>query len=194
MPAMIWPGQAYRRLHGDRTTTCFEAANDYRSVVPGDNMPGARPAKLCLALIADLSHHVRQSVVDREVSRAERIGSGNFFGCKFVGGFAALAWAAAPEAGDLIRTARRHLDHGPRSAMAGPMAFYNVITVSRSWSTASSSSSTPMRFRRWQQRDSRGRCTVRPRPTPTRFVKQFRTVPRPPTSRDRRDLNSRSAG
>jgi len=93
-------------FNGDQNDDTYFAAENYDftgSVVPGDNMPAALPGETLPRTNCGFAGIMfgNPSLTGERTERAERIGSGNFFGCKFIGGFAgARLGEAVSNAGD----------------------------------------------------------------------------------------------
>jgi len=91
---------------GDQNDDTYFGASNYDftgPVVPGDNMPGALPGEVLPRVDCGFVGIMfgNPSLTGEVTVRAERIGSGNFFGCKFIGGYAsARLGEAVSDAGD----------------------------------------------------------------------------------------------
>lgn len=93
-------------FNGDQNGDVYIGAEQYDftgPVAPGDNMPSALPGETLPRTNCGFVGIMfgNPSLTGEVTVRAERIGSGNFFGCKFIGGFAgARLGQAVSDAGD----------------------------------------------------------------------------------------------
>jgi len=93
-------------FNGDQNDDMYFGADRYDftgPVVAGDNMPSALPGETLPRVDAGFVGVMfgNPSLTGEVTVRAERIGTGNFFGCKFIGGYAgARLGQAVSDAGD----------------------------------------------------------------------------------------------